>query len=338
MDLFALTRDLLAVDSTTGREGAVGRLLGDRLRELGYAVTMQEVTRDRWNVYAHHGRPRVVLCTHIDTVPPYLPPREDDRRIYGRGSCDAKGIAAAMIAAAHALRETQRREVGLLFLVGEETVSDGARAAATLAPKGEAIIGGEPTEGRLATAGRGTLRCVLRAAGGAAHSALERDADSAIERLLDLLAELRRLDLPMDPDLGPTSYNIGTIAGGVAANVVPPHAEALILFRTVDDGPTLRRTLEGWADGRAEIEFPAEMKPIRFEVEPGFATTTIPFGTDLPLLAGWGRRYLIGPGSIRVAHTDGEHIEKSDLEAAVATYARLTTKLLEERQPAGRSG
>jgi acetylornithine deacetylase len=337
VDLFALTRDLLALDSTTGREGALGRLLQERLRGLGYDVTMQEVTPGRWNVYAHHGRPRVVFSTHLDTVPPYVPPREDDRRIYGRGSCDAKGIVAAMIAAAQSLPDARRRNVGLLFLVGEETMSDGARAAAALEPKGQALIGGEPTEGRLATAGRGTLRCLVRTAGRAAHSALEGEAGSAIERLLDLLVELRRLDLPRDPELGATSYNIGTIAGGVAANVVPPHAQALILFRTVDPGPSLRRTLERWAAGRAAIEFPAEMRPIRFAVEPGFETTTIPFGTDLPLLAEWGRRYLIGPGSIRVAHTDGEYVEKPDLEKAVATYARLTAKLLERPEPAAES-
>lgn len=337
MDLFALTRDLLALDSTTGREGEVGRLLGDVLRDRGYDVTMQEVTPGRWNVYAHHGRPRVVLSTHMDTVPPYVPPREDDRRIHGRGACDAKGIAAAMIAAGAALDPEARRRVGLLFLVGEETVSDGARAAAALEPKGEALIGGEPTEGRLAAAGRGALRCRVRAVGRAAHSSLEGEADSAIERLLDLLADLRRLDLPADPELGPTSYNIGTISGGVAANVVPPAAEALILFRTVETGPSLRRALEDWARGRTEIEFPAEMPPIRFAVERGFPTTTIPFGTDLPLLAEWGRRYLLGPGSIRVAHTDGEYVEKKDLETAAATYARLAGLCLERPAPAGRS-
>ena len=298
---------------------------------------MQEVTPGRWNVYAHHGRPRVVLSTHLDTVPPYIPPREDARRFHGRGACDAKGIAAAMVAAADALEPHARRHVGLLFLAGEETISDGARAAAALEPKGEALIGGEPTDGRLATAGRGTLRVRVATAGRAAHSSLEGEAESAIERLLDLLTELRTLDLPHDPDLGSTSYNVGTIQGGVAANVVPPSAEALLLFRTVESGPGLRRSLETWARDRARIEFPAEMSPVRFATEPGFATTTIPFGTDLPLLADWGRRYLIGPGSIRVAHTDGEFVEKAALEEAVASYVRLASLCLERPAPAGRS-
>lgn len=336
MDPIALTLDLLAIDSTTGREGEAGRFLGDLLRRQGYEVTLQEVTPGRWNVYAHRGRPAVVLSTHMDTVPPYVPPRDAGDRIAGRGACDAKGIAAAMVAAAAALPESARRRVGLLFLVGEEAGSDGAQAAAGLEPKGQALIGGEPTEGKLAVAGRGSLRVTVRTAGRAAHSALEGAGDSAIERLLDLLADLRRLDLPRDPELGVTTYNVGKIEGGGAVNVVPDSARAEVMFRTVGGGPGLRQALAAWARGCAELDFGLEVPPIRFDVEPGFPTTTIPFGTDLPLLAAWGRRYLLGPGSIRVAHTDGEYVEKSDLRDAVQAYARLAGRLLERPEPAGR--
>lgn len=337
MDLFALTLDLLSIDSTTGREGEVGRYLGDLLRRQGYDVTLQEVTPGRWNVYAHRGRPLLVLSTHLDTVPPYIPPRDAGDRILGRGACDAKGIAAAMVAAAGELTGAARESVGLLFLVGEEAESDGARAAAALEPKGRVLIGGEPTEGRLAKAGRGSLRCVVRTTGRAAHSALEGEGDSAIERLLDLLVDLRRLDLPADPDLGLTSYNVGKISGGSAVNVVPAEARAEIMFRTVREGPDLRTTLAAWARGRAELEYTLEVPPIRFEVEPGFPTTTIPFGTDLPFLGAWGRRYLVGPGSIRVAHTDDEGIAKSDFADGVRIYAELARRLVARAGPAGRT-
>ncbi len=239
-----------------------------------------------------------------------------------------------MIAAAETLAERGERRIALLFLVGEESGSDGARAAAALEPKGRVLIGGEPTQGRLASASRGVLRVRVRTAGRAGHSAVPNPGTSAIERLLDLLWELRRLPLPVDGELGATTYNIGTVAGGAAANVVPDEARAEILFRTVEAGPGLRRALSEWAAGRAELELALEIPPGRFEVEPDLPTTTVPFATDLPLLADWGRRYLVGPGSIELAHTAEESIGEAELLEAVQLYSELAERIL-RREDAG---
>jgi acetylornithine deacetylase len=328
VDLLALTRELVAIDSTTGREGPICRFVGDLLSHEGYRVTLQEVTPGRWNVYAHRGKPAVVFSTHLDTVPPHIPPQEDGDRLAGRGTCDAKGIAAAMIAAARQLTEIGAEQVGLLFLVGEEHGSDGALAAARLEPRGRALIGGEPTGGRLVTASRGALRVRVRTAGRSGHSSLASGGESAIERLVDLLGDLRGQPLPSDPELGSTTYNVGVIAGGVAANVVADDARAEIMFRTVEREPALRDTLARWAAGRGQVEVVLEIPPMRFDLEPGFPTTTVSFTTDLPLLEGWGRRYLVGPGPIERAHTADEFITRAELEDGVRLYAELGRRLL----------
>ena len=331
MDVAELAFELVALDSTTGAEGPVGQYLAERLRRAGFDVTLQEVTPGRWNVYARAGAPVVVLTTHLDTVPPYVPPRRAGDRLYGRGSCDAKGIAAAMVCAVERLRAAGAEGVALLFLVGEEAGSDGARAAARLEPKGRVLVGGEPTGLRLARASRGSFRVVVRTRGRAGHSATagaSREA-SAVERLVDLLAALRTLPLPSDPEWGATTYNVGRIGGGRAANVVAEEAWAEILFRTVEPArPRLWPALKAWADGRATLEPGLEVPPARFDVEPGFAATVVPFATDLPLLEGWGRRYLVGPGDIEVAHAPDEHVDVTELRAAVDLYERLAVRLL----------
>lgn len=328
MDVIDLTKQLCAIDSTTGREGEVGRLVADLLEQRGWTVTRQPVDGDRINVYAHRGEPRVVFSTHLDTVPPFIPPRQDARWLHGRGTCDAKGLAAAMITAAERLVAAGESRVGLLFVVGEENGSDGALAAADLAPKGRYLINGEPTEGRLCIGQKGVLRADLRAVGRAAHSAYPEEGVSAIVALLETLRRIRRLPMPYDHHLGATTLNIGRISGGVAPNVIPAEAEATLLYRVVAPTGPLKQAILGAADPGVEITFPLEIGSVTAEALPGWDTTTVSYASDLPLLEAWGTRYQLGPGTIRLAHTDEERIGKDELAAGVDAYVRLATELL----------
>jgi acetylornithine deacetylase len=327
MDLFKLTRKLVDINSVTGNEQACAEFLRGYLAERGYKVELQPVSGGRANVFARHGAPEIVLSTHVDTVPPFVPSREDAELIYGRGSCDAKGVLAAQVEAAERLRAEGVENFALLFLVGEETLSDGARAA-NLAPRGSRfIINGEPTENKLALGTKGILRVDIRATGRTAHSAYPHLGESAVEKLLDILNDLRRLPLPRDATLGEATVNIGVISGGTAANVIPGEARAEVLFRTVDDGASLREAVEGALRGRSEYEFVRQTPAMRMEKLNGFESSVVAFTTDLPNLTAWGRPLLVGPGSIAVAHTDHECVRKSDLLAAVELYGRLVREL-----------
>jgi acetylornithine deacetylase len=267
------------------------------------------------------------LSTHFDCVPPFFPSREENGMLYGRGACDAKGILAAQLAAAERLRVAGENRVGLLFVVGEERGSDGAKAANQLAQESEYLVNGEPTDGRLGLATRGVIRLRLKAHGRASHSSYQQAGESAIEKLLEALATLRNLQLPEDPLLGRTHYNVGLISGGVAPNVVPPEAEAEILFRTVGDAGELRQVLRSLTP-LVEIEELLEMPPVRMHEVEGFKTAVFPYTTDLPFLDCWGKPLLYGPGSIKVAHSADEHVNISHLRDAVDGYITLTTKLL----------
>ncbi|MBI4503193.1 MAG: M20/M25/M40 family metallo-hydrolase [Gemmatimonadetes bacterium] len=328
MDPIALTRELVQIDSPTGQEGAVGEFLSRALERLGYHVRRQEVTPGRWNVLALRETPIVFFSTHMDTVPPNLPFREDETHLHGRGTADAKGIAAAQIAAAEAMAAQGERRIALLFLVGEEYGSDGARAAESLEPKGRFMINGEPTENRLALGHKGSLYAKLTAKGRAAHSAYPEEGASAIERMLAALEGIRRIPLPADDVLGPGTLNIGTIKGGVRPNVIPDHCEAELLFRTVRDTTELRAAVARAARGEITIEFGVELPPIHLRPVPGFETSVVRFGTDLPFLSSWGEGFLIGPGSIKVAHTVNEKVAKRDLLDGVALYQRLASGLI----------
>ena len=328
MDPIALARQLIPIPSPTGSEGPAARFVADLLRTAGYRVVEQEVTRGRYNVFGILDPPTVVLSTHLDVVPPDLPFREDDDYLHGRGSCDAKGIAAAMIATAEGLRDSGERRIGLLFTVGEEASSDGAKAAASLEPKGRFVINGEPTENRLSVGQKGTLGVRLTAAGRAAHSAYPEEGDSAIEHLLNALGRIRGLAYDSDPLLGHTTLNIGQIGGGVAPNVIPADAWADLLFRTVSNGQLLR-TAVGRTVGRGvtmEVRF--ETPPVRSIPLPGWDWTVVSYSSDLPHLSEWGSGYQLGPGTIRLAHTDQERIAKADLVTAVELYSRLARQLL----------
>ena len=317
----------MSIPSVTGHEGACIAFMRSQLLKRKYRVELQPVSDGRSNVLAFHGAPEVVLSTHLDTVPPFVPASEDDEFIYGRGSCDAKGIVASQMFAAERLRDEGVRDFGLLFLVGEETTSDGAQAA-NADPRGSKyIINGEPTENKLVIASKGNLRLDLRTEGRMAHSAYPHLGESAIEKLLDILADLRRLPVSHDPVLGASTMNIGVIAGGRAANVIPDGARAEVLFRTVRDSTELRAQIGGLLEGRCESEVVRDTPALMMEQLDGYETDVVAFTTDLPSLTRWGRPALLGPGSIGVAHTDHERVRKADLLRAVDLYCRLVREL-----------
>ncbi len=327
VDVVALARELIDIDSTTGRETAAGRFLASRLRSLGFAVEEQPVDGDRVNIFASRSRPIAVFSTHYDCVPPFIPSSVADGNLFGRGSSDAKGILAAQITAAEQLHAEGEHRIGLLFVVGEERGSDGARAAGLRPPGSRFLVNGEPTDNRLGSATRGILRIRVSAEGRAAHSAYPERGVSAIDKLVDAIVALRAIELPEDPVLGPTTYSVGTIAGGVAPNVIPAAAEAEIMFRIVGDPADLRSRLEP-LEQFVTIETVLELPPVRLEAIGGFPSAAFSFTTDLPLLRSWGAPLLLGPGSIHVAHTDGEHVAIADLEEGVRLYVRLARRLL----------
>ena len=331
IDPVALTCALVDIDSTTGQEGEAGVWLARFLRNRGYRVMQQPVSGDRFNVFARLDEaPQLVFSTHFDCVPPFFRSRQERGLIVGRGSCDAKGILAAQVAAAEQLRAAGETRVGLLFVVGEERGSDGARVANDTAPPGvRYLVNGEPTENRLGAATRGLLRVRLRAQGRAAHSAFPELGDSAIDKLLDALMVVRGLTLPEDPVLGRTHYTVGLIEGGVAPNVVSPRATAELCFRIVGDAASVRAEL-AVVEGLVTVEPVYDVPAVWMHTLPGLETAVFPYTTDVPLLGHWGVPLLLGPGSIHVAHTDEEHVAVDELHAAVGLYEDLALRLLDE--------
>jgi acetylornithine deacetylase len=322
-----LTRELVDIDSTTGREGEAGEWIARTLGALGYDVRRQPVSDGRFNVIATIGAPDVVLSTHFDCVPPFFPSREEGGRLYGRGSCDAKGILVAQIAAAERLRAAGETRVGLLFVVGEERGSDGAMAANTSPIGSRYLVNGEPTDNRLGLATRGIYRARLVATGRAAHSSLPHLGESAIDKLVDALVALRAVEWPADPDLGATFYTIGLIDGGIAPNVISPRASAELMFRTVGPHEALRALIERHAGALVAVEDVLVVPPVRLTTVPGLDAGVFSYTTDIPLLDRWGAPLLLGPGSVTVAHTDDEHVEIAELHAAVERYVAVVTAL-----------
>ena len=323
-----LTRALVDIDSTTGHEQEIGGWLSAFLRQRGYRVTEQPVADGRFNVFAQlDAPPQVVFSTHFDCVPPFMPSREDGGVVFGRGSCDAKGILAAQVMAVERLRASGEARVAMLFVAGEERGSDGARVANSHAPDGvKFLINGEPTDNRLGVATRGVLRVRLRARGRAAHSSFPELGDSAIDKLLDALMVLRGVTMPEDPLLGRTHYTVGLIEGGVAPNVVSPHASAELLFRIVGESAPVRAALHV-IEQLVAIEPVLDIPAVRMHTLPGFDTAVFPYTTDIPLLTRWGTPLLIGPGSIHVAHTDDEHVAIDELRHAVDSYELVARNL-----------
>lgn len=331
MDAVTLTRQLVDIESISGNEAAVGNYLYGELCRLGYQTRKMAVEGDRFNVYAtSHEQPEpvIVFSTHMDTVPPFIPSSEDAGRIYGRGSCDAKGIIAAQVAASERLRK-ENIHVGLLFVVGEERDSLGAKVANDHAPAGcKFLINGEPTENHIALASKGTLRVEVTATGRMAHSAYPELGESAIDKLIPALTRLRAMPLPSDPEIGPCTLNIGLIEGGRAPNVIPDYAHADLLFRLVGPTKELREQILATAGDQVKITFPLELPFLRLRTVDGLPSMIAAFTTDIPKFTQWGEPLLIGPGSIHVAHTDGEFIEKKQLADAIDLYCKIAKQLL----------
>jgi acetylornithine deacetylase len=328
--LFSLTRELIDIPSVTGDELAAGEYLSSYLRQLGYRVEKQEVAQDRFNVIATTDEPpRIVFSTHLDTVPPFIASSEDEEFIYGRGSCDAKGIIAAQIFAAERLRAEGINNLGLLFTVDEELSSLGAQAANNhvLAPECRYLINGEPTDGRLATGTKGSVRAIVTTEGRAAHSAYPEAGESAIEKLLDILEEIRACDWTEDSFFGATTCNIGVLSGGTRPNVIPDKARAELQIRLGIDIEHVKEILEKAVDERGTLEYASAHNPVRLFSLPGFEECVVRFTTDIPYLSHWGKALLLGPGSILDAHTDHERISKRELEQAVELYVKVANKL-----------
>jgi acetylornithine deacetylase len=344
MQLFELTRALVDIESITGNEERIGLHLLDCVSALATRYAGQaercEVEPRRYNVFAFWGdRPAVTLSSHMDTVPPFIASHEDSEFIWGRGACDTKGIIAAMLKAAESLLETGHRNFGLLFVVGEERNSAGAYYAAKQ-PKGSSfLINGEPTENKLALGSKGALRYEITAVGRMAHSAYPELGESAIEKLLDCLAEIRKIELPADGLLGFSTLNIGTIRGGRAPNIIADEAQAEILIRLVGESTAIRNDIARAVRGRAEARELLEIPALRLGSLPGMETTVVAYTTDIPAFDGaWGKPFLIGPGSIHVAHTLEERIPKRQLEDAVGIYYSMVSQLLASGAEAGGSG
>jgi acetylornithine deacetylase len=328
MDVFALTRQLVDIESISGNEAGVGAYLFRELGARGYNTEKIPVETHRFDVYASaNEKPEIVFSTHMDTVPPFIPSAEDEENIYGRGSCDAKGIIAAQITAADRLR-AEGVAVGLLFLVGEERDSLGAKVANSHAPGSKFLVNGEPTDNRLALASKGALRVELIATGRMAHSAYPELGESAIDKLLEALGRLRAMELPANAEIGPTTLNIGTIEGGRAPNVVADHAGAELLYRLVGPAEELRRRIVETVGDLARVEFVLEIPFVKLRRVEALPTMIAAFTTDIPALTNWGEPLLIGPGSIHVAHTEREYISKKELLAAVELYCEIAKRLV----------
>ncbi len=332
MNVFELTRSLVDVESITLNEERIGEVLFGQLSELaaqyhGHVERIQ-VEPKRFNVFARWGDPIVTLSTHMDTVPPFFPSREDERSIWGRGACDTKGIMAAMLFAVRELLEAGHRNLAMLFVVGEERNSAGALHAAKNPRGSRFLINGEPTENKLALGSKGALRLELVANGRMAHSAYPELGESAIEKLLDALERVRRLPLPTDKILGPSTLNIGTISGGRAPNVIADQARAELFIRLVDDGAATLEAVKRAISGKVDLVEGLVVPALHLGSLPGFDTSVVAFTTDIPVFGGaWGRPYLLGPGSIHVAHTSEEHVPKAQLLEAIQIYKRMILQL-----------
>jgi len=333
MNVFELTRALIEIESITNNEERVGRYVYDYLKPLaahyGGQIELMEVEPRRYNVFAHWGDPLIVtLSTHIDTVPPYVAFREDDEHIWGRGACDTKGIIASMIKAVEALLDAGDRNFGLLFVVGEERNSAGAYKAGQHPRGSRFIINGEPTENRLALGSKGALRYEVYATGKMAHSAYPELGDSAIHKLIATLADIQQIALPVDSLLGPSTLNIGTLAGGRAPNVIADEARADIMIRLVGDSSETKAALFRAAEGRCELREVIEIPALHMNPIDGIETTVVAFTTDIPAFGGaWGEPFLLGPGTIHVAHTLEERVPKVQLIQAVEIYQQMVRQL-----------
>lgn len=329
MNLLELAKTLVNIPSITGSEAAIADFLSSYLRSQGFDLEKQEVDEKRRNILGVlHPSPRLILCTHMDTVPPFYGAREDESFIYGRGACDAKGIMASMIFAAQELSKEEVKKIGLLFVVGEETDSVGAKMAGSLNVDSEYIIVGEPTENKMGSGHKGIVNLIISAEGKSAHSAFPDLGESAVEKLLDVLQEIRGLDFREDPILGKTVINIGKIEGGLAFNVIADSASAEVSFRSGLNSYEIIEKVKAVAGQRARIEVISQSEPQVLFTIPGFEQAVLPYGTDIPYLKRFGRPLLLGPGSALVAHTENERVEKKQLFDGVEIYKKIVKMLI----------
>jgi len=336
MHVFELTRALIDIDSVTPNEREAGEffhgVLSGLASEFEGEVERIEVEPERYNVFARWGEPEIVLSTHMDTVPPFIPSGEDDEFIWGRGACDTKGISASMITALRSLLDAGVRGLGMLLVVGEETDGAGALKANENPPGSKFLINGEPTENKLALGSKGALRVDIEAQGKMAHSAYPELGESAIEKLLDSLDSLRRTEWPVDETLGESTCNIGMISGGRAPNVIPDEASAAVFIRVVSDIEELKELVRRRLNSQVSYDFSVQTPAVRLKAVPGFETCVVRYTTDIPKLTRWGEPLLIGPGSIHHAHTSEERVEKKQLLEAVELYQKLVRCLQDQKQ------
>jgi acetylornithine deacetylase len=332
MDVLELTKALVDIPSVTGAEAEAADFIAAHLKRIGLEAGEQLVDGGRRNIFAFLcPSPRVIFCTHMDTVPPFIGASEDETYIHGRGAGDAKGSLAAMICCARELKEAGGAEVGLLFVVGEETDSAGARIANDLGIDPDFTVVGEPTENKLGFGHKGLMTVRISASGKSAHSGYPHLGDSAVEKILDVLQRIRTMDFADDPAWGKTLVNIGKIEGGVAHNVIPQSASALVSLRTGTNWPRVADRLKGLGGRGVDVEILSTAEPQVLFTLPGYEQSVLPYGTDIPHLARFGKKLLLGPGSGEVAHTDDDRVEKEQLRDAVGIYKRLAMELLDIR-------
>ena len=328
-DAFDTLADWIDIPSVTGDEASYGDAVARALSDQGFDVERQEVLPGRFNVLARAGRPEVAFCTHLDTVPPFIGPTQKGGAIYGRGACDAKGQALAMLLAARALLAEGERRIGFLLTVGEETDSIGAARANALQAepwKPRWTIVGEPTDNTFVRGHKGLFRCALRAHGVAGHSS-QPGGPSAIHELVGALERILLEDWGHDERFGRGTVNVGRIGGGLAANVVAPAADADLLLRIVEDPDLITARLAGLLGKHVELAEGSGYGPVAFYVPPGEPSVAVAFGTDAPYLKGFGTPLLYGAGSILDAHTEGEKLARSSFERAVLDHARTARDL-----------
>jgi acetylornithine deacetylase len=329
MDILELTKARVDIPSVTGAEAEVADFIAAHLRRLGLEVREQHVEGRRRNVLSVLGpRPRVIFCTHMDTVPPFIEASEDETYVYGRGAGDAKGSLASMIRAAQELKDEGLAAVGLLFVVAEETDSAGAKKANELGLEPDFTVVGEPTENRLGFGHKGLMTVEITASGRPAHSGYPHQGDSAVEKLLDVLQKIRTMDFTDNPEWGKTLVNIGKIEGGVAHNVIPQSASALVSLRVGTNWPRVVDRLNSLSGGGVDVKILSSAEPQILFTLPGYEQAVLPYGTDIPHLVRFGKKLLLGPGSGEVAHTGHDRVEKKQLREAVGIYKKLARELL----------
>ena len=367
--------EMVDIESTSGRERAFADFLAERMAGPGRRVETFEVETMAQdcpegcgipvNLMVSWGEPKVVFCTHLDTVPPYIAPsvevmEDGDMKIKGRGSCDAKGQIFAMWEACLELERRGCTDFALLLLAGEETGSFGAKAFSAMALRAVTsgdwvVIVGEPTDNHMTSASKGTKSFEVTFKGEAFHSGYPQYGRSAVEMFNDFVNALRSIVFPKDEILGDTTWNIGRLSSDNPQNILSERLSCRVYFRTTFEsdemvcnvmknmaGPDAklrfgRRRVQDGSDIVAKEVAPWQKymsvkafggdTPTVYQTLEGFPTKPVAFGSDAPQLKCFGRKILCGPGSILVAHRDDEHVMLSDLKAAAASYVRMYTML-----------